>query len=240
MLGYVTLDVSASYVPTNVASALYVTYAAVFVLDAIFYFMGWLITDALQKKNQDNATRIIWNSSLWGEVNNIVGSIIYLISSTLVYLPSNGTIGQLVVSRGLSASLNLVAMSIYVLDSFMYYVGWRDTVATGNTVGSLKDVYFWGALFNIIPSLGYLASSLYLTISLNILFSADASGLEGAMATIASLQATYQTYYHINAANDFLFLIDAIIYFIAWIVDVVNQRAQSGQQNVVVKLANIN
>ncbi len=193
---------------TYVTNVLTITWAACYLFDAVLY---WL---ALAVHDKDNRGRFVF----WGaELGNVIASSAYLVSQLLYLHPDMGAVTLESFARitVIQATVYFGAFFVWAVNSFQYVLAWRADVHSDPRPKRffLFDLRFWGEIFNIWPSLGYLGISLW---GLIVLF----PQLNSPTVDLASYQAFYlanQTFQLIvNLAWDIGFTIDAIIYILIW------------------------
>eukprot|EP01123_Difflugia_compressa_P011410 TRINITY_DN453_c2_g1_i1.p1 TRINITY_DN453_c2_g1~~TRINITY_DN453_c2_g1_i1.p1 ORF type:complete len:263 (+),score=25.73 TRINITY_DN453_c2_g1_i1:48-836(+) len=222
MVGYVAVNIynSTSQEDNTIQpwyNPVYVTLAVVFVVDSILYFIAWGLDTNVDKSK--------WDSSVWGEILNVFGSILYLISACLLYPASeDSTLTRLQLLSMVLAALNLLACVVFAIDAFIYMAAWWNTSdKTCPSVG--RDLYFWASLFNVLPSLGYVCASIYIIVGLFDALPCEWQIEEGRLKhrinstaqAIAVVRSQISNVWKISSAimgsMDFLFLIDAFLYF---------------------------
>lgn len=234
-IGYIVFDIFAflniTLSDTSWAIA-YTTLACVFLLDAIFYFIGMAVYDPPVRMN-----RVTCTAGLWAEIMYISSAGVYVVSAALLFPLETLTFrGRTIFFFIAQSALNFAAVCGYVICAFLYnsrYHESRIEAGVPKWQGLWTDLYFWGEVFNTgertktclkfisphsfllkVPSLGYLGTALYQIFGpLSFVFDMTTQQL------ITALRDVMFTMRSINVVFDFLYLIDALIYFAAWIRD---------------------
>ena len=208
--GYVFANYSRGYLDGHASftDVLYVSLALAFLADSLLYLWSW-------EGSIPNPRR----SALMGEYLNIAGSAGYVISSVLYLFesPSNPVILSTVLF--LEAGLVLV----FLADALVYLYAWYSVVPP-NLRGrgcTPRDPEAWGNALNIVPSVLYLVGTV-VGLWLNLTQVREVDGVTGGETDNA-----LRTMARINVWGDLLWLIDAVIYFIAWARDYAEEVAPS-------------
>jgi hypothetical protein len=191
---------------TYLTNVLTITWAACYLFDAVLY---WL---ALAVHDKDNRGRFVYWSA---ELGNVLASAAYILSQVLYFHPDMGatTLEPFARITVIQAAVYAGSLFLWAINSLQYFLSWRADVHADPRPKRffLLDIGFWGEMFNIWPSLGYLGISLW---GLIVLFPEINRG------DFASYQAFYlanQTFQLIvNLAWDVGFTIDALLYCIIW------------------------
>lgn len=201
-----------------------VTWAAVLLLDSVIYLAGLAVHERYLFRG--------WY--MVSEIVNVFASMVYMVSQGLYYWQNDGTLDNAVYIGWWWASWYLAAFVLWAIGAFIYLIAYIDGTkqnrrGTAPNVSHVRQLAFWAEVFNILPSLGYLASSLYGIIPLQPLIMAartaaptDPSQLPATAAL--NFYTTGQTFNFwvqaiINLPMDTMWTIDAVLFMILWYKD---------------------
>lgn len=123
----------------------------------------------------------------------------------------------------------VVGILLYIQSALLYFSVYRESVVN-KWYKNFGDIYFWGELLNVLPSIGYAAGMTYVLV-VTLALGSDPS------SDIPAIQDALKVQTAMNSICDSLWLIDSIIYLVAWVRGA-NMLCQS--QEVVVEEFNIN
>ena len=209
--GLLYLLTSVGYLATDVASAhavdpnatwfliVYMVLALLLVFDAILYFVEWNFYRGDNKRIDE---------SVWANVLNVFGSLVYVLSAWLYfYFPpiGRGEHGELSRAHAaIQSSLSLIASVVFLIDALLYNSAWFNEYRTDEATRGNRW-FTWGELLNTLPSLAYVGT---------VSFALFAQLSPGYNAT-RHAEVTYWTRI-LYGVWDAMYLIDAACYLLAW------------------------
>lgn len=222
-LGYAVYDVFFGYLPAYCNSqfcvflrsvpdqSTYLSYVFTTLL-AVFYFVDALIYWlALCVHARSAATRFVYWSA---ELGNLLASTLYLVSQCLYwhtdFLSSVLDIYARIVV--IQAATYAAACLLWAINAFQYVATWRADVESDSVKRVwAADLGFWGEFFNVWPSLGYFATSMWgLIVLFPVLLETAPTQNWDTFSTFYINNQSQQLI--INLAWDIGYTIDALLY----------------------------
>lgn len=154
---------------------------------------------------------------LAGELGFVLSALLYAISQMLYYLPSD-TLELARQAIIVQAAVQLVACFVYVVDSLIYlkaYLDWRKVGRRSWYEASssmLWEFDFWAEFFNILPSIGYVGTSIFQMARAVELTQSETS----IPVLINAMDDVNITALTINIIFDICYVFDAFLYIIVW------------------------
>jgi hypothetical protein len=182
-----------------------VLWGCFYLLDAILYWLALAVHDG------ENRGRFVYWTA---ELGNVIASAAYVASQALYYHPDFATNEQAQNTLERFARISVIQAAAYCgslflwsVNSFQYVVVWRADLQQDQRPKRffLCDLGFWAEFFNVWPSIGYFATSLW---GLIVLFPVLNSGVDLA-GFIEFYQRNQVLQLVINLAWDIGFSIDA-------------------------------
>eukprot|EP01129_Flabellula_baltica_P005652 TRINITY_DN205_c0_g1_i1.p1 TRINITY_DN205_c0_g1~~TRINITY_DN205_c0_g1_i1.p1 ORF type:complete len:302 (+),score=51.67 TRINITY_DN205_c0_g1_i1:115-906(+) len=218
-LGYAIANIYTStqtHLSTEFSNGMYLILSVVYVLDALLWMGDWIYNKRYIKGKKIDFFDT--GSGFWAEVYNIVGSLFTVAAAAVIYIrgPTIDITDEnyLLTMTITIATLNSIGCFVYLQDAFFYYADWREDSYLYKTRW-YSDIYFWAAVLCIIPALGYFISSIYGSIGVLMVLS-NANEIR---QTRKELMGVRRLVLMINSVCDFVYIVDAVIYFVGWYID---------------------
>jgi len=235
--GYVSYDIMYGYVPTYCSTAsciaftaaaapssnfLTVFWAVCYMIDAFFYFFAPYV-------HEKDYMRVPRN--FYAELGNVTSSALYLASQCIYFIPEFNTPTTFLNFCNvayLQAAMYFISCSVWAFNSLQYMYCYMQEAKDpqrkfkGSVVYYLSDIYFWAEVFNVLPSFGYMFTSLW-ALAVMPPQSAIAPSMEnlttpltasGYFSAFVYANQTFQLL--INIAWDVMFTLDAILFAVIW------------------------
>lgn len=144
MIFYVLLDFSRSWDAANptTVSAGFIILGIGYIWDSILYLQSW---------GDEWPTGV----ALYGELLNIIGSVIYACSAVMYLYEGDSPDADSVFI------IEALATVIFLVDAILYFMAWyaAEPIAPGKGC-HYRDINLWGHLFNILPAIIYVMSAI--------------------------------------------------------------------------------
>jgi hypothetical protein len=199
---------------------------------------AWLVTELEKRDHEGKIVQI--DAAAWGELLYVFSAAFGLAAAGcgfMVPFDAGGRIAGVLSSLSALlayASILWISNTLYMVDSLVYWSAWYNKYATTpkeEKESVCFDGYFWadGVLLTI-PSVGYFVTSFVAVFQIYVI-SANSAGLSPS-ALIGQYSAMIRVCRTFNVIFDFIYVVDAGVYAIAWLADaaVIKQlRIERGQ-----------